>query len=520
MSFWTFVFMAFGAIVLMVIGTNIYDGDKNDSTAGKEKNDGCGIILIACLFLFGGLALMGYSIYKYFIYDYTEAIEEAIVKHDFEEAHELLFEMSQLSSETKVIDYKTGVSKYSIASDNVLKAEITFLMNSRDKESSDRLISLIADLPIEASPSVGTTDESSTQSKNEAYSVYVGKFNARCDDILNSAISTGNRYLAERILTMYKPTLKRELEESNFFSADVYKYSYSNEMQIAARNRFEDAVRSGIFKDYQSNGTSTENTNVDLHNYIESENLHSQSIEVNDVDKSIRYFCKGDMSGFPIEMDIIVSKNNVISGKYRNIKYNVDYDLTGNYDNGNFIIKGFHGKAMVKFNLFINNDFIIGNGSEGKTTLPIKMNYTINNTDEYSTTVNIENISYRDYTNPRFNYTIKYPLIFTNIIKSDNGDGCIFSKDSNTYLKVYGMHNVLNRTIEEEFNKYKSRLPVYSLRKNNWFVISDYTEDGHIFYLKTVLKNDVFITAYLQYPSDQKELYSKMITKIFNDFPN
>lgn len=81
MSFWTFVFMAFGAIVLMVIGTNIYDGDKNDSTAGKEKNDGCGIILIACLFLFGGLALMGYSIYKYFIYVFRSVEQPKITRN-------------------------------------------------------------------------------------------------------------------------------------------------------------------------------------------------------------------------------------------------------------------------------------------------------------------------------------------------------------------------------------------------------------------------------------------------------
>lgn len=253
MSFWTFIFIFFCSFIPIRVGRKIYNKKSSfESTV-------FGLFLII-----GGIALMGYSIYKYFIYDYTEEIEKAIVKHDFEEAHELLFEMSQLSSETKVIDYKTGASKYSIASDNVLKAEITFLVNSRDKESSDRLISLIADLPIEASPSIGTTDDSSTQRKNEAYSVYVGKFNARCDDILNSAISTGNRYLAERILMMYKPTLKRELEESNFFSTDAYKYTYSNEMQIAARKRFEEAVRAGVFNDYNSDEISSQSSNVDL----------------------------------------------------------------------------------------------------------------------------------------------------------------------------------------------------------------------------------------------------------------
>lgn len=794
MSFWTFIFMFCGSYIPCWIGMKIFEFEEKDNADKKEGKTGCVAIFFACLFMFGGLSMIGYSIYKYFIYDYTEAIEEAIVEHDFEEAHELLFEMSQLSSETKEEDFLSGEkykSKYTIASEKVLKAEVTFLMNSRDKESSDRLISIIGNLPIEASPTVGITHDSQTQKNNEAYSIYVGKFNAQCDDILNSAISTGNRYLAERILTMYKPTLNRELEESNFFSTDAYKYSYSNEMQIAARKRFEEAVKAGVFNNYKSDGTSSQSSNVDLSiNNIESgdlfgtldssiygqnlnsiirelsskygnevsiENNYSESskycsfwlkdesgsnrylliynlengnhkkfdtqnintinggeiymtncgtsitpnnriliegdngassidytkyiIEINPSDwqakeicsgaeivkdtngylvkkiimskwntcnadseyisieimydlngnitlpssyeqayklhgliddkypitmnlamsdtqlygkyyydkngdnnnflylfggvsksgdiiileynkqgdqtskfkgriinnsfsgiftnykkidmpfklifssnninsKVRKFICNGDMAGFPIEMDIIVNEDNTINGEYRNVKYKVNYDLTGWYNNGHFSIKGHHGKALVEFNLSIDNNTIIGHGSDGKNTLNVKMNYTINNENEYSTDVNINTRSYKKYYNSRFNFTVKYPSFLGNITNSENGDGCMFSKDSNTYLKVYGMHNVLNSTIEKEFNKYKSQSPIYSLQKNNWFVISDYTEDGHIYYLKTVLRNDVFITGYIQYPSDQKDLYSKIITEIFKNFPN
>lgn len=241
----------------------------------------------------------------------------------------------------------------------------------------------------------------------------------------------------------------------------------------------------------------------------------------NNINNKVRKFiCNGDMAGFPIEMDIIVNEDNTVNGEYRNVKYKVNYDLTGRYNNGHFSIKGHHGKALVEFNLSIDNNTIIGHGSDGKNTLNVKMNYTINNENEYSTDVNINTISYKNYYNSRFNFTVKYPSFLSNITQSDNGDGCMFSKDSNTYLKVYGMHNALNSTIEEEFNKYKSQSPIYSLQKNNWFVISDYTEDGHIYYLITVLRNNVFITGYIQYPSDQKDLYSKIITEIFKNFPN
>lgn len=40
------------------------------------------------------------------------------------------------------------------------------------------------------------------------------------------------------------------------------------------------------------------------------------------------------------------------------------------------------------------------------------------------------------------------------------------------------------------------------------------------FYLKTVLKDGVFITAELHYPNNEKEYYSKLISKIFTNFPN
>ena len=237
MTFWTFVFVCAFGIGLIVVGSQIID----------QKKMGC---LIGGILFLAGLSAIGYGIYKYFIFDFSEAIEKAIVKHDYEKAHELLFDMSQLSSETKDQDFWSGKkykSKYTIAYEKVFKSELTYLLNQGDKESSDRLISLIGDLPIEATPTIGITDEKETQEMNEDYSVYVGKFNGICDDVLHNSISTGNRYLAEKILTLYKPTLTRTLEESHFFSTDAYRYSYSNEMQVAARKRFDEAVRMGAF---------------------------------------------------------------------------------------------------------------------------------------------------------------------------------------------------------------------------------------------------------------------------------
>lgn len=86
--------------------------------------------------------------------------------------------------------------------------------------------------------------------------------------------------------------------------------------------------------------------------------------------------CKGDMAGFPIEMDITINSDNSISGEYRNIKYNVNYDLRGNYSNGYLSIKGYHGNATVDFDLSLADGKITGYGSDGRQNLEVSMDYT------------------------------------------------------------------------------------------------------------------------------------------------
>ena len=241
MSLWLFIFLCLCAVLPIWIGSAIIDSKKKSIFN----------IILGWIFVLVGLSIIGYSVYKYFIFDYSKSIDKAIVNHDYAKAHELLLDMSQISSETKDHDFWTPEqkykSKYTIAAEKVFKSELTYLLNQGDRESSDRLISLIGDLPIEATPTIGITDNKETQKRNDAYSVYVGKFNGICDDVLHNAISTGNKYLAEKMLTLYKPTLVRVLEESHIFSTDAYRYTYSNEMQIEARKRFDEAVRAKAF---------------------------------------------------------------------------------------------------------------------------------------------------------------------------------------------------------------------------------------------------------------------------------
>ena len=136
-----------------------------------------------------------------------------------------------------------------------------------------------------------------------------------------------------------------------------------------------------------------------------------------------------------------------------------------------------------------------------------------------TTATNDSDIIFNSYQNSRFNYTITYPSFLNKRQESENGDGCKFYMDDNTYLIVSGMYNALDESIISRYNEYKSKSVTYSIQKDNWFVISDYTSDGNIFYTKTALQNGVFFTATFYYPVKDKDKYNSVIKKIFTNFP-
>lgn len=125
------------------------------------------------------------------------------------------------------------------------------------------------------------------------------------------------------------------------------------------------------------------------------------------------------------------------------------------------------------------------------------------------------------YYNARFGYRIAYPSYFTQMPEPENSDGCEIRRDEQTYILVYGRYNALEETIEDMYSQSKAEeQTTYSKLKNNWFVISGYTEDGRIFYQKTALIDDVIFTAILYYTEDENAYFSQIIPKIFSDFPD
>lgn len=65
---------------------------------------------------------------------------------------------------------------------------------------------------------------------------------------------------------------------------------------------------------------------------------------------SPQMFCKGNMDGYPIEMNIFIDSNNNISGKYENTRYGISFNLAGKQQkDGTLNITATRGDATFYF---------------------------------------------------------------------------------------------------------------------------------------------------------------------------
>jgi len=132
------------------------------------------------------------------------------------------------------------------------------------------------------------------------------------------------------------------------------------------------------------------------------------------------------------------------------------------------------------------------------------------------------------YCNARFEYCLEYPDFLSPQPESQNGDGRIFiNKKGDGILRVFGRFNLdaegetisLKKQFETDIqdNLAQKNAVTYKKLANTFFVISGY-RNGKIFYQKTILKNDAFAFAILEYPKDEKSLYDKVSQEIFSSF--
>lgn len=130
-----------------------------------------------------------------------------------------------------------------------------------------------------------------------------------------------------------------------------------------------------------------------------------------------------------------------------------------------------------------------------------------------------QRVTYRTYSNARYGYSIAYPAgLLIPQGESDNGDGQRFvSKDGSATLLAFGA-NRLDRSLAEEFQSAQANRSVtYKVLKRDMFVVSG-TENGKIFYQKTLLRGDVFKTFIIEYDEQVRATFDPITTRISRSF--
>lgn len=134
----------------------------------------------------------------------------------------------------------------------------------------------------------------------------------------------------------------------------------------------------------------------------------------------------------------------------------------------------------------------------------------------------IISFDYNVYKNGRLGYSVKYPNHMKEGTRSQNGDGARFrSPNGEANFTVYGYFNNVymnDRTIKNEYNDVLDaygRSTTYKVLKSNYFVVSG-KKEGKIFYHVTKWKDDIGVTAILEYDEEYKASYDKACGTILN----
>ncbi len=124
------------------------------------------------------------------------------------------------------------------------------------------------------------------------------------------------------------------------------------------------------------------------------------------------------------------------------------------------------------------------------------------------------------YANARFVYTLCYPADrLTPRPESENGDGRAFTGARGGELKVWGQHNALERTLGQARAADEARLAdegsaiTYRAAGRGWYVLSGRV-GSTVFYLRSILSNDRFVTFELRYPAWQSGAWNPIAAHI------
>lgn len=106
--------------------------------------------------------------------------------------------------------------------DYVFNAEMLYLTSLGTEEASNRIVYLLAEYQIPGTPVTESTDtgsgaRDSVYDELKKYIVGVTRFNKRCDNVLDMAITQGNEQLCKKIISLYKQDIEW-YDDGNYLS--------------------------------------------------------------------------------------------------------------------------------------------------------------------------------------------------------------------------------------------------------------------------------------------------------------
>jgi hypothetical protein len=128
-------------------------------------------------------------------------------------------------------------------------------------------------------------------------------------------------------------------------------------------------------------------------------------------------------------------------------------------------------------------------------------------------------LTYSEYTNLGYGYSICYPgNVFIPQGETISRDGQLFVAADGAELHVHADYNIPFRTIQDDFldtvsAESKNGAVTFKLQEGNWYVVSG-MRGASIFYRKTILAGEEFITFRAMYPAAANPVYSDVVTTL------
>ena len=128
---------------------------------------------------------------------------------------------------------------------------------------------------------------------------------------------------------------------------------------------------------------------------------------------------------------------------------------------------------------------------------------------------------YERYLNIGYGYTVKYPKNVFRIDKQldDQSGITLLSQSSDADMSVRAENNTDNTTLKYEYENLQSPDDKFKViyEGEQWFEISG-VRNGEVYYIKKILKNNVYYTLEIEYPEAKKEVFAPVVNTIAQSF--